>query len=651
MARTKSSKLNWNALRKLLASSLPSKLSNVYYLRIKHWYTYKGPEWTALRLKALWNCALLARSGDTDSIPSICHEARISLADGFPKGIEGDLIQRWIKIQSPAKLRRAAVAFRSYTAIVLTQTSKKQLSKAKDSINSPGKVIDIIPHSKADRKAILHNVDNPADGYDRSDIIGLLPYSCSPKDDVLKSKRLPALSGTSAYPNLFQIPGREKKEIPFMSLMASLSSKGKVPMCLVEKHPDFQLRKLAEKIQEESGDDTYGNIVILQEGGAKGRTICSPNAWIQYYLKPYHDYMMRYITHMESGKDSKVMFGTSCVLDQVHGAYLALDQLQAGSFCHAVDLSSATDRFPLSLQVGVTQELGIPELGQALEELRGPYAGPDGTKWSYGAGQPMGLMGSFPLFHLTHFALLNGLAFKLRLQPDGSNFAVLGDDVLIFDESLLKLYLDTLEEYEVPISWHKSYKGDLVEFAGFILTRLNSGWTAFRPYKMGANASMTSVLNILHAFGSKAEKWSSNWSRRFDLYTRCKGLRSLDLSPLLQSEDHTLVGGSSPGVEWLDRVMNQLLYYPLPNVNTEGFDNLISDAWYIDRFRLCQTQIPEGDPYFHGEIVPTDTSYLRVEFHPEQYIAAEFERKQVYQNFWKDPLIKNAMANELLRSD
>nr|UYL95398.1 MAG: RNA-dependent RNA polymerase [Xiangxi Narna tick virus 1] len=654
MARTKGSKLHWMSLRKLLHSSLPDNLAKYYVGTLQHWYDNKGPEWTAARLKALWNCALLLRSGDRGSIPLVCRNARIAVANGLPKGIEGDLVQRWSKIVSPSKLRRMSVAFRAYTSIVLDETSDQQIRKSKQSITEPGMVPDTVPYTSAEWHEISRNKisGGPPSDLD-SRVVTLLPFKSRPKEGSIRLGSLGELSGTSSYPHLFSIPSKDRKGQPFLSLMASLASKGKVPRPLTEALGDFEFRQVAEAVQMEAGDDTYGKIVVLQEGGAKGRTICSPNAWVQYYLRPYHKHLMNVVARLETNveKDRHLKYGSSCVLDQVHGVYIALNRLNSGSYCHAVDLSSATDRFPLKLQLDLLEEIGIPEMGEALKELRGPYVGPDGNKWSYAAGQPMGLLGSFPLFHITHFALLNGLAHRLGLPVDVENFVVLGDDVLIFDERLLHLYLTTLEGWEVPISWHKSYKGNLVEFAGFVITKTKHQWTAFRPYKMGPNGNINSVLNTLHAFGVTASKWSRNWSERYALYQKTVGSRSLDLSPLIPEADDTLTGGGLPGVEWLDSVVGKLLFYPLPDQFPPEQYQKIGAAWWENRFRLCQTQIPEGDPYYVGEIQPTDRSYVRTEFHPKQYVQEDRLKKTIYQNFWSDRLVREALSQGPVRGE
>jgi hypothetical protein len=429
-------------------------------------------------------------------------------------------------------------------------------------------------------------------------------------------------------------------------MLSSMLTKGKIPSNLVDYFGDFQLRKFAEQVQESCGDPTYGRINVIQEGGAKGRVICSPNAWLQYYCMPFHNYLAKLVKILEMGGcgTSELSYGTSAMFDQVRGAYLALNRLTNGSFCAGVDLSSATDRFPLGLQQTMCEEFGIPQFAEALSEVRGPYLGPDGELWSYGAGQPMGLYGSFPLFHLTHYSLLNGLSYSLGLRADGTNFAVLGDDVLIFEESLLERYLACLERCQVPISWNKCYQGNLVEFAGFVLTKAQGAWTAFRPYKYGKHGRMSSVLNVLHALGQKTRGWSNYWAKAYEIYQKTAGLRQLDLSPIVPEDSHIRKDESLPSGHWFGSLLNRLSYEPITSGTAKvPLPDGIAEAWHADRYILCQTQISDTNPYYYGEAQPDDRLLEPTTFSPESYVVSDHLRKKMWKTFFSDPIIGTYM--------
>jgi hypothetical protein len=386
---------------------------------------------------------------------------------------------------------------------------------------------------------------------------------------------------------------------------------------------------------------------VIQEGGAKARVVAMPTAWIQFYCKPYHNYLMRVIRLLESGTflPHGRQWGMSCATMQTVGASMALQTLKQSGFCAAVDLSSATDRFPLDLQIRVTELLGIPEFGAALRELTGPWVGlPKSAKtsWYYQSGQPMGLYGSFPLFHLTHFLMLNSLACYLRLPADGRNFAVLGDDVVIFNPDLRRMYLDQLNKLGVPVSQHKCYEGNVVEFAGFIITKCGKSATAYRPYKYNSEGNL-SVLNVVHAVGNAVKDWSPYWARAYDDYIATLSQRDLSLEPLYSDPEDFFGSSGLPGSRWFGNLLNRALSrYPLTQfVPNEVYSSIwaerVCQHWERERFQLLKEEELLVDIGHKGVTDPS-------QFDPRQYLEAESDRKKglrfSFQSFGKDPLIR-----------
>jgi len=640
-------------VRKMVHACLPKSLADRYCCTLRHWRKAKGSEWTAKRLKALWNCALLLRSGQSEAIPKVCLEERIACSDRLPKGIEGVLVQNFAHTQRPSKIRLAATPLRSYTAIQLTKASRAQVSKAKKSICSEGCSTYWTPMTTGEYRRLYTGQgmsDRIVKAIDEGGMLVLNPFRAKVRPhQPLRLDNLNRLSGTSRYPTAQHVNAALFKSNPYMSMLSSMLTRGKVPKALVNYFGDFELRRYAEQVQEDCGDASFGKINIIQEGGAKGRVVTSPNAWVQFYCKPYHTYLSQCVALVEkrelNGIPIPAQYGASCMFDQVRGVYLALNQLNNGSFCAGVDLSSATDRFPLSMQMCMCEELGIPEFAQALDELRGPYLGLDNMYWNYGAGQPMGLFGSFPLFHLTHFSLLSGLCYLLGLQANGHNFAVLGDDVLIFDARLHRSYLDALERLQVPVSWNKCYQGNLVEFAGFVITKSQGTWTAFRPYKYGKSGEFASVLNVLHAIGVNARNWSKYWARAFEIYQKTSGLRQLDLSPMYAEDADIRKDNSLPSGHWFGSQLNRLSYEPYTTNGgqVKALPDGIAEAWHADRYTLCQTQISDTNPYYYGEAQPDDRLLEPTTFSPDEYVRSDLARKRMWKTFWSDSLVSSFM--------
>lgn len=98
---------------------------------------------------------------------------------------------------------------------------------------------------------------------------------------------------------------------------------------------------------------TQTRLHLLAEGGGKTRVICIPDIWTQSCLKPIHNYLMSCLKKMPCDGT----FGHS-----VLGSRVKKFTQRRGLFCF--DLSAATDRFPLSIQVAALK----PLLGEMVHE-------------------------------------------------------------------------------------------------------------------------------------------------------------------------------------------------------------------------------------------------------------------------------------------
>jgi hypothetical protein len=162
-----------------------------------------------------------------------------------------------------------------------------------------------------------------------------------------------------------------------------------------------------------------------------------------------------------------------CTHDQDEGTRWAQEQMLANKEMFAVDLSDATNLFPLSLQIILLKSIrGINSEDISLfEEISTlPWLSRTHGLVQWTKGQPLGLYPSFGVFTLTHGILLRALEESLQL-PEG-NFRVLGDDVVISDPSLHNAYREVLQKLRMPVSEDKTLKSrEVTEFAGRVITR------------------------------------------------------------------------------------------------------------------------------------------------------------------------------------
>jgi hypothetical protein len=187
----------------------------------------------------------------------------------------------------------------------------------------------------------------------------------------------------------------------------------------------------------------------------------------------------------------------SCVHDQLSVVEWAVPKLKNGEVAWSIDLTSATDSFPLSIQVHCLKTLFphlIEDINLFADISRLDWETPIGPV-HFGTGQPMGLSPSFAAFSISHTLLIRSLG------GNSDNFRTCGDDVVIFDEKLAKAYIEVLQLIGVEISLSKSLMGKcLVEFAGRLIDK-HGVWRSFKasPLKLS-----TDPLGLVRQYGLNA---------------------------------------------------------------------------------------------------------------------------------------------------
>jgi len=605
-----------------LATPVLEKKTPRFLDQVEHWLENKGEEWLSERWKVIRNAAYLVRSGKPEDAVELMLEKGIAVRDDKPvsRGPFGSLQLAYLQAESPYQIRSCEALLRGYTGITLTTETRKQVVKAEKAITGPS------TSSPQDTLCIALSKDIPKG-------LRYLPKS------VLKeySPDARGISGIRTYyTGIISVPSK-LRSLPFASAMVSAVTVGAVPESVLRLCGDNPIRRKANMFQESQNQpNTFGKISFLQEGGCKARVICLPSFWMQAYYKPLQDELIRRIGDLEMPEVQKRMLGISCVLDQNRGAYILQKWMKEGRELFSFDLSSATDRFPLSYQLDYLKVSGLDLWHDPVRDAaRGKYYLPKlDQEWTYSVGQPMGLNFSFPLFHLSHQTLLESLA-RITTKSDYC-YAVLGDDVLVSDKDLAVLYKRTLEKLGVEISKEKSLEGlDVQTFAGFTGVTSSRGLQVFRPFKHGPDfAIQGKELNVLSTFGPKVRKWSGWWSRSFDQLSRTFPLRNPDLSPVLSSSDEGELRSGNPGSRWFSavtsRVISEDLFVTLPSPKG-GFKKHKVSLPFLGETewnRVWGTLLREKEPV------------LTSSFDIKQYITEERMKTRTCQ-VSSDPLIKD----------
>lgn len=200
---------------------------------------------------------------------------------------------------------------------------------------------------------------------------------------------------------------------------------------------------------------------IPKKGTTDRRSIAVPNRYVQNALNPGYRYLEAFVRRLEK---NDATFNQDRFDVKIQNRVNNRD-LYIGS----VDLSKATDNLPFSWGRRILEAL--PEANAIIDQSLQLFSKITTKSWANGpflsewtCGQPLGTLPSFMLLSLTHNLYLESLSFSRGLVH--SPYAVLGDDVVIFSKKIRRGYIRDLSNRRIPLSLHKSFEGNLTEFAG-----------------------------------------------------------------------------------------------------------------------------------------------------------------------------------------
>jgi len=184
------------------------------------------------------------------------------------------------------------------------------------------------------------------------------------------------------------------------------------------------------------------------EGGGKRRIFAIGNYVNQRLLKPVHDWLMGVLRTLHT--------------DGTFNQELPLDNLIGEQCCYCFDLKSATDRWPLQILFEVMQHCfgrafaSSVRSSLALNIFEVPFVRKKNSAVCFVTGQPLGYYSSWPLFALSHHILVWWCAEQVHPGAKFDRYGVLGDDVVIADREVARVYEATLGRINVGISHQKS---------------------------------------------------------------------------------------------------------------------------------------------------------------------------------------------------
>lgn len=201
---------------------------------------------------------------------------------------------------------------------------------------------------------------------------------------------------------------------------------------------------------------------VVYDQSGKARIVGITNWWIQVVLYPLHSGIMSMLGRLP----------TDGTFDQSKPVLRLLGQVQKGQRFYSFDLSAATDRLPVVLQRDILNLLS-PGLGTLWMDLLGSLEWfwkslnkKSGTKEiKYAVGQPMGAYSSWAMLALSHHIIVQCAALNVD-KAGFTDYAVLGDDIVIADDLVAQEYLKLMTMLGVTINLSKSLNSlEFCEFA------------------------------------------------------------------------------------------------------------------------------------------------------------------------------------------
>lgn len=224
-----------------------------------------------------------------------------------------------------------------------------------------------------------------------------------------------------------------------------------------------------------------GRLATFEEGGGKVRIVAIFDQWSQWLLQPLHEGIFDLFKLLPSD-------GTH---DQLKPLNALMEHIRLGHPAYSFDLTAATDRIPLWLQIEVLKgfKFKSADLWGKLIADRSfritngfkdsinksivaevssiNFTRGKGCDIRYSVGQPMGAYSSWAVMALTHHVLVQIAAKRAKYIGYFPHYALLGDDIVIADKAVAMEYLNIMKEIGVGVNRLKSIESDhgTVEFA------------------------------------------------------------------------------------------------------------------------------------------------------------------------------------------
>jgi len=243
----------------------------------------------------------------------------------------------------------------------------------------------------------------------------------------------------------------------------------------------------------------FRKIAAIPSQEGKTREVAILDYWSQTALRGLHRYLFGILKKIPQ----------DCTFDQ--GSFKEKFDLQSkGDPFYSVDLTAATDRFPIDLIALLLKARFTDDYVNSWRNIMVGY--PFWTKEfgeiRYSVGNPMGAYSSWNSFALAHHYVMYYCCRELGINWGDAKYTILGDDVVIRDSALAKKYIECLGLLGMSYSPSKTHVSTwFFEFAKRIFHcgsevtpfPISALWTVHRQPSL--------MMNVLH--GEERKEWVS----------------------------------------------------------------------------------------------------------------------------------------------
>lgn len=208
-----------------------------------------------------------------------------------------------------------------------------------------------------------------------------------------------------------------------------------------------------------------GKLSLKEEAAGKIRVFAMVDPYTQWVLRPLHRFLFNSLRPIK-----------------MDGTFNQLEPLKRVPFgkvpIYSYDLSAATDRLPIQVQIKIIASLFGEEYATHWANILvgRPYSLRSAdhnvfTELNYAVGQPMGALSSWAMLAVTHHFIIQCAAWSTGVVSHRvlfRDYAVLGDDMVIWNKTVADQYLYIMKGMGVEIGLAKSLlstSGLALEFA------------------------------------------------------------------------------------------------------------------------------------------------------------------------------------------